>query len=82
MKAGSLLLTASAGAICRCRVPANVRGRRGKGGEKRGENVKRFDTGHRRRRAKDERGEKSAVKENGQVGDGSCSSAESCVQEC
>lgn len=52
MKAGALLLTTPAGAICRCRVPANVRRRRSQGGEKRVVNVKRFDTGRPKKRGR------------------------------
>lgn len=66
MKAGSLLLTIPAGAICRCRVPANVRWRRSQGGEKRGENMKRYLIQATQRREEDERVEKSAVTDNGQ----------------
>lgn len=65
MKAGALLLTTPAGAICRCRVPANVRRRRSQGG-KRVENVKRDLIQAAQRREGDERVEKSAVTDNRQ----------------
>lgn len=66
MKAGALLLATPAGAICRCRVPANVRRRRSQGGEKRVENVKRDLIQAAQRRGEDEGVEKSAVTDNGQ----------------
>lgn len=74
MKAGSLLLATPAGDIFRRGDPTNVRRRQSRGGAKRAVHVKRDLIQAAQRREEDVRGEMSAVKENGRVGDLSCSS--------